>query len=100
MTKRITIAVKEPGQAWRIVQVEDSLPVLQKIVGGYIEGYTTDERGISYFCNDEGKLQHLEPNIPFGSDIICGPVFAVRSDEEGAFVSLTAWDQAWFLKEA
>ena len=92
MTKKITIAIKEPAKAWRIAEVEDTLPTYQKIVGGYIEGFYTNYQGIHFFCNEEGKLQGLAPNILCGNDEIVGTIFAVRDDGEGEFASLTAAD--------
>ena len=92
MTKKITIAVKEPAKAWRIVEAEDTLQTYQKIVGGYIEGFYTNYQGIHFFCNEEGKLQGLAPNIMCGGDMIVGSIFAVRDDGEGEFASLTQED--------
>lgn len=96
MTKRITIAIKEPGKAWRITETEDSLPAYQKIVGGYIEHFYTNRQGIDFFCNEEGKLLGLEPNIPHCGDVICGTIFAARSDDEGEMVSLNTADITYF----
>lgn len=89
--KTIRIAVKEPGKDWFIHEVEDALPVYQKIVGGYIENFWT-ENGLSFFCNEEGKFLDLKFNFRFFSDQIFGTVFAVRSDDEGEFVSITDED--------
>lgn len=91
--KTITIAVKEPGKVWHITEVEDALPTYQNIVGGYIEGFRSIGP-ITMFCNEEGKLQGLEPNIyvPQLNDVICGTIFAAKTDDEGEFVSLTEED--------
>lgn len=96
MTKKITIAIKEPAKAWHIADVEDALPTYQQIVGGYIECFRTSYNGICFFCNEEGKLLDLEPNIVSGDDVICGTIFAVRSNEEGEFVSLNPADKSFF----
>jgi len=92
MKKFITIAVKEPGKDWRMNVVEDVLPSYQKIVGGNIEFCHSTKSGILIFGNEEGKLRGLEPNIELPNDIIVGTVFAVRSDEEGEFETLTDED--------
>ena len=92
MTKKITILIKEPGQAWHPAEVEDTLETYQKIVGGYIEGFFTNYRGLHFFCNEEGKLLDLKPNIFCGDDLIVGTIFAVRSDDEGEFASVTQED--------
>jgi hypothetical protein len=95
MTNKITIGIKEPGKPWEIREVKDELPTYQKIVGGYIEGVDTMRDGLHIFCNEEGKLQGLEPNFGLNGDIIVGPAFAVRSTEEGEFASITTEDIEW-----
>ena len=89
--KRIRIAVKEPGQGWEMREAEDSLPVYQQIVGGYIEHICTLPRGILIFGNEEGKLRRLPLNMIVNGDPIVGTLFAVRSDEE-AFESISDED--------
>ena len=95
--KTIKIAVKEPGKAWQIREVEDALPTYQKIVGGYIE-YFKSVGDIVFFCNENGKLMNLEPNVyvPELNDEIMGTIFAVRADDEGEFQSLTEDDEEYF----
>lgn len=93
MVKTVTIAVKEPSKAWEIREVEDTLKSYQDIVGGYIENFLRTSTGVLMFCNEEGKLLNLKPNLLTESgDLIVGTVFAVRSDEEGEFASLTKED--------
>ena len=86
--RKVRIAVKDPGKAWEVREVEDDLKVYQGIVGGNIEGAFTTSSGIHIFCNDEGRINGMKRNLILSSDYIFGPVFAVRSDEEGEFVSL------------
>ena len=92
MTEKITIGIKEPGMDWHFREVEDTLSTYQQIVGGYIELAYAGSDGILIFCNEEGKLLGMVPNIELPYDTIVGTVFAVRSDEEGAFRSLTGED--------
>lgn len=93
MTRKITILIKEPGREWHPAEVEDTLETYQKIVGGYIEGFYTNYKGLHFFCNEEGKLRDdCKPNIICGNDLICGTIFAVRDDEEGEFAPITAED--------
>lgn len=92
----ITIAVKTPNKQWCLLDVNNELSVFQNIVQGPIELFYQSRSGILYFCNEEGKIFHLEPNFPFNRDIIVGTVFAVRSDDEGEFISLTFEDIKWF----
>lgn len=92
MTKKITIGIKAPAKAWHFREVEDELSTYQQIVGGYIELVYAAPDGILLFGNEEGKLLGMAPNIELPYDTIVGTVFAVRSDEEGAFQSLTGED--------
>lgn len=85
--KTIRIAVKKPQKKWTIREVEDALPTYQKIVGGYIEGFYR-ANGVNFFCNENGKFEDLKFNFRFFGDFIMGTVFAVRSNEEGEFVSI------------
>ena len=91
--RTITVAVKKPGESWKSKRIEDTLESCQQIVGGYIENFMTTASGIELFCNEEGKIFDLEPNVisPMG-DVIVGPIFAVRSDDDGEFQSLTVED--------
>lgn len=92
MTRQITVEIKDPGKPWHFREAEDTLPTYQQIVSGYIQlGYST-KSGILIFCNEEGKILGLEPNLELPYDTIVGTVFAVRSDEEGEFCSLTGED--------
>ena len=91
--KTVTAAVKEPGKGWVKQRVEDRLENWKKIVGGYIEGFYATADGIHFFCNEEGKLLGLMPNVVMaGGDVIVGPIFAVRDDGDGEFDSLMDQD--------
>ena len=84
----LTIAIKEPGKAWEKREVEDTLKTYQDIVGGPIEHFHRSNNGVEYFCNEEGLLRDLEPNVVVCGQTIVGTIFAVRSNEEGEFESL------------
>lgn len=92
MAKMITIGIKEPGMDWHFREVKDDLKTYQQIVGGYIEMCHATKDGILIFGNEMGKLLGMVPNIFLPRDTIVGTVFAVRSDEEGEFQSLTGED--------
>lgn len=97
--KTVRIAMKEPGKAWESREVEDTLPAYQKIVGGYIEHFW-DMKGLSLFCNENGKFEDLKFNFRFFSDQIFGTVFAVRSDEDGEFQPVTDADLEYLKSES
>lgn len=54
------VYIKEPKQKPRLEEVENTLEALQKIVGGYIETVTLPNAVV--ICNEEGRIQNLEPN--------------------------------------
>ena len=90
--RELTIAVKRPGGDWEPRTVRDELPVYQQIVDGYIEHICSTPGGILIFGNEEGKLRGLPLNIFVNGDPIVGTLFAVRSDDEGAFESVNDED--------
>ena len=101
MKKNVVIAVKEPRRKWVIQTVEDILPAYQHIVGGYIEHVYTTKEGIQIFGNEEGLIRQMPLNIILSEQFLFGTLFAVRSDEEGEFQSLTEEDfEALRLYEA
>ena len=92
--KERKLAVKEPLKDWQAQTVADKLQSYQQIVGGYIEHIYSTAEGILLFGNEEGLISSLPFNLKLGSNFIFGTVFAVRSDEEGEFQSLTDEDLA------
>ena len=76
----------------------NGLEDMQKIVGGYIEtwDYISElyDNGISLYCNDEGKLQGLDPALVVTNngktvEMICGNILFCGYDSEGETVPLT-----------
>ena len=45
-----------------MIEIEDSLEAMQKIVGGDIEEYMPFEDEVAIICNDESKLNGMPPN--------------------------------------
>ena len=88
MTK-IRIITKKPGEQPVLRWVDNTLEAFQDIVGGYIETVPMDGfSDVLIICNEEGKLQGLQPCCVAGGDIILGPVAVVRAAGE-EFASLT-----------
>lgn len=52
----INVLLVQPMEKPKVVQMEDSLEAMQKMVGGYIEEYMPFEDDVAIVCNDEGKL--------------------------------------------
>ena len=62
--KKIVAVVKEPYKKAQVVNIDDDLKTLQNIVGGCIAaGDLPNMEDIYGFCNDEGLLIGLEPNV-------------------------------------
>jgi len=88
----ITVIIKNPGVEPFVYEMQNGLDNLQKMVGGFIEAPMVGVADVPYaslFCNEEGKLLGLEPNIRFYDDYIVGPVVVAGGDEEGETISLT-----------
>lgn len=91
------IVVKKVGQNPEIREIPNELHAMQEIVGGYIQAVMVTNDPIFCVCNEEGKLQELEPNFILNADIIVGDVFFVGANEED-FVGLTDYQAKWVMK--
>lgn len=79
----------EPGQVPYEKEIPNTLESIQAEVGGGLFQPLYVGEGIVLCCNEEGKLNGMEPNRWLGNDIVCGPFFLVGDSESGNFVSLT-----------
>lgn len=90
--KAVLVKVGKPHQ---ILDVENELHALQRLVGGYIQviPYNAPENGILVICDEEGKLKKKKPNRVVVVknhivDCICGDFLLVGKGEE-EFIDLT-----------
>ena len=60
--EKISVVLVEPNKYPEVVEIEDTLEAMQKIVGGYIEQYMPFDDEVAIICNDEGKLNGLPLN--------------------------------------
>lgn len=76
------VIIVRPGEMPKYENIENSLPELQKIVGGYIETVTFASDAC-IICNEEGRLKGLEYNFNFCGVDFFGPVIfvGVKGDE-------------------
>ena len=77
------VLVVEPERRPEEKEIDDSLSVMQEIVGGYIQAVHLDD-SVVLVCNEEGKFMNLPPNrglrdengqmydIVFGTFFLCG----------------------------
>lgn len=78
----------EPGEVPYVKDMADGLEAIQQEVQGLFQPVYVED-GVILCCNEEGKLNGMEPNRWLEDDIICGPFFLVGDDHEGGFCSLT-----------
>ena len=84
----ITVLKIEVGEPPEIKEIPNELSGLQHEVGGLIECVYLDDGSIAV-CNEEGKINGMEPNRRLGADIICGPFFICGDTFDGDFASLS-----------
>ena len=85
----LKIVLKKVGEEPEIMNIENTLEAKQKLVDGLIEIARVNE-DILLVCNEEGKLENLQPNLVFDYDYIAGDCFFVGDDyDNGDFKSLT-----------
>ena len=100
----ITVVMVEPGKRAVPCQLGTTLEDMQKAVHGYIEVFHPVSEPVCYVCNEEGKINGMDPNRAVYDDnghmidFICGPFFICgeRGDE---FVSLTEEEVARLTKK-
>lgn len=51
-----------PNEIAEVIEIEDSLESMQKMVGGLIEEYMPWEDEVALICNEEGKMNGLPLN--------------------------------------
>ena len=91
---QIKVLKVAPGQPPEPAWLENDLTALQEAVSigasyrGLIEIVSLDE-DTCIVCNEEGKLNGLEPNRRLGCDILCGVFYVTGQDEEGELTSLS-----------
>lgn len=82
------VLVVEPNKNPVIMEIEDSLDSIQKLVGGYFQVIYPFKDPVVLVCNEEGKLKGLPPNRTIcGSDgkymdTIVGTFFLAGNGEE------------------
>lgn len=82
------VIVKNVNCKQEVREISDGLRASQEIVDGYIEVVPL-EKNVIMVCNEEGKINGLEPNLLFPNDVIVGNVFFCSDTNYGAFDSLS-----------
>lgn len=91
----LNVLLVKPGERAEMVEMEDSLEAMQKMVDGMIEEYMPFEDDVAIVCNDEGKMRGLPLNRGILDengklmDIIAGSFFVCYAPiESEKFLSL------------
>jgi len=58
----ISVLLVQPGQYPKMVEIENNLESMQKVVGGDIEEYMPFSDEVAIICNEEGKVNGLPLN--------------------------------------
>lgn len=94
--KRISVIYVRPGRRPELIEIEDSLEVMERLVSGPIEEYMPFSDEIAIVCNEEGKPRELPYNRAIYSeegrllDIIQGNFFICSAPiESEVYLCLT-----------
>lgn len=93
----ITVLKIEPGNPPELATIRNELECFQAEVGGYIECVSFPNRGV-LICNEEGKMDGLQPNRWLSMDIICGTFLVCGRAQDGNFCLLTKSEVAEYSK--
>lgn len=78
---KISVLFVQPKKYPKVIEIDNTLEAMQKLVEGNIEEYMPFDDDIAIICNDEGKIAGLQPNRAIYdsdkniADIICGNFF-------------------------
>ena len=86
MENMIQVVIKRPNMDAEVTEFENTLPVLQALVGGDIEALTYDDCVV--VVNENGFWDNLPINTKFRGQHLRGTVIALSADGDGEFVSL------------
>ena len=91
----INVLLCRAGKRAEMIEMENSLEAMQKLVGGLIEEYMPFEDDVALICNDEGKMRGLPLNRAIEGedgkimDVIAGDFFICYAPiESERFLSL------------
>lgn len=86
---KISVLLVEPNKYPKMIEIDDTLEVMQTVVGGDIEEYMPFEDEVAIICNEEGKITGMAPNRAVYEEnsremleIICGKFFIVYAPFE------------------
>jgi len=89
MKKSIRVVYREPNGFPEVRTVEDQTKLdgfRNLLHGGYLEAVPFGKKlaQFSLYCDEEGKLKGLAPNLSYPSDVVVGPIFVAGTiDSQG-----------------
>ena len=90
LEKEVRIILKRVGLKPEEMIIPNTLEAKQELVHGYIENVYLDDIGVNLICNEEGKLDNMDPNLTLFYDYIAGDCFFIGDDfEHAGYKSLT-----------
>ena len=90
LEKEVRIILKRVGLKPEEKIIPNTLEAKQELVHGYIENVYLDDIGVDLICNEEGKLDNMDPNLTLFYDYIAGDCFFIGDDfEHAGYKSLT-----------
>lgn len=78
---KIRVIMMRPRKRATVEVIDASLSGMQEVVGGYIQAVYPFDDPVAIVCNEEGKLNGLEPNRALRDedgdiyDVLCGTAF-------------------------
>ena len=96
---KVKVLVKLPGEYPEVREIEPTYDAVRDVIDGWLEVIPCTpqkDRGIIYYCDEEGKLRDLEPNISCAGDygrvfdIVVGPIVVVKYDMDDWMESMTS----------
>lgn len=84
------VLYKKPAFPPEVIEVENELKPLQKLVNGYLETITVNSHMVMVL-NEEGRLRNMVPNFYYKNELIVGPVFFCGVTGDG-FRDITGYE--------
>ena len=90
LEKEVRILLKRVGLKPKEMVIPNTLETKQELVHGMIESVYLSDIGVDLICNEEGKLEDMNPNLSLFYDYIAGDCFFIGDDFDNAgYKSLT-----------
>ena len=81
--RKLNVLLVKPCELPKEITINNTLKDKQNCVEGLIEYYRSSlYEDVIFICNEEGKINGMEPNRDVKHDILFGPFLIVRDDPE------------------